>query len=27
MVRVNAENIDTTDLKTVMFVDGAIAYA
>ena len=27
MVRVNAENIDTTDLKTVMFVDGAIGYA
>ena len=27
MVRVNAENIDTEDLKTVMFVDGAIAYA
>ena len=27
MVRVNAENIDTTDLKTVMFVDGAIAYS
>lgn len=26
MVRVNAENIDTDDLKTVMFVDGAIAY-
>ena len=27
MVRVNAENIDTTDLKTVMFVDGVISYA
>lgn len=26
MVRVNAENINTTNLKTVMFVDGAINY-
>lgn len=26
MVRVNAENIDTEDLKTVMFVDGALNY-
>ena len=26
MVRVQAENIDTEDLKTVMFVDGALAY-
>lgn len=26
MVRVQAENIDTEDLKTVMFVDGALSY-